>query len=471
MSDSRPNILLIVSDEHNASMTGCYGHPILQTPHLDRLASEGVLFEQAYCNSPTCVCSRASMMTGRYVHEIGVFSHQTPLRSDIPTFANYLEAVGYDTVLCGKMHFVGEWNQTHGFGRRLLGEPEQWVGDVHWNRKPRVRTEETRRGSNSHVTDAGPGEPYFPVRYDEMVTDLTVRFLENQAKRPSDRPWLFVAGLLSPHFPLYAPEELFNMYYPDNIEWPKVGYEPGQPEHPVIRQIRHWLRQEDGITEEQTRTALAAYYGLITYTDRNIGRILAALEQDWALSENTVVIYVSDHGEMAGEHGLWQKFCFYEPSIRIPMIVRYPGGPKNRRVAQPVSLVDLAPTLYDMAETGTPSYCPGTSLLPLILGTAPEDPERTVFGEYHAHGILSSAYMIRKGRFKYNYYPGYPPQLFDLVADRNEVNDLASTPRYRDVMKSLHTELLAILDPDAVAAAVRESERLSGIEAVRRVEL
>lgn len=470
MPDTRPNILLIVSDEHNPLLSGCYGHPIVRTPHLDRLASQGVVFEQAYCNSPTCVCSRASMMTGRYVHEIGVFSHHTPLRSDIPTFANYLEAAGYDTVLCGKMHFVGEWNQMHGFGRRLLGEPEQWVGDVHWNRKPRVRTEETRRRSNSHVTDAGPGETYFPVGYDAAVTDLTVRFLEHQARRPSERPWLFVAGLLAPHFPLYAPDDLFYMYYPDNIAWPKVDYEPGRPEHPVIHQIRRWLRQEDGLSEEQTRTALAAYYGLITYTDRNIGRMLAALDENPVLRENTVVIYTSDHGEMAGEHGLWQKFCFYEPSVRVPLVVRYPGGPAERRISQPVSLVDLAPTLYEIAETRTPDSCREESLVPLVLGTAVKDPERTVFAEYHAHGIVSSAYMIRKGRYKYNYYPGYSPQLFNLADDPDEVSDLSADLRYRDVMDALHAELLSILDPDAVAAAVKESEFLSGLEAVRRFE-
>jgi len=492
MAQDRPNILLILSDEHNPQMAGCYGHEIVRTPRLDALAAEGVTFEQAYCNSPTCVCSRASLMTGRYVHEIGVFHHGNPLRSDIPTFAHYFEAAGYETVLCGKMHFVGEWNQLHGFGRRLLGEPEQWTGG--WD-KSKVRTEATRRGSNSHVTSSGPGRPFFPVGYDELVTDLSCRFLAEKAERPAGRPWLLVAGLLAPHFPLYAPQEYFDLYYPGNVVMPAVGYEPGRDEHPVIRQIRRWLRQEDGIPESITRRSLAAYYGLVTFTDHNIGRMLDIIDQS-SLRENTVVIYTSDHGEMAGHHGLWQKFCFYEPSVRVPLVVRYPGGPRGIRVKESVSLVDLAPTLCDFAGIEPPRGFSGASLLPLVReeaargggtegpaggvgdgagcgapGPAPGSgcgPSRTVFAEYHAHGILGSAYMIRKGRYKYNYYPGYPPQLFDLEADPDEVRDLSADPAFRGVVEALHAELLSLVDPDVLAAKVKEWEKLPGIDAVKR---
>lgn len=469
--DPRPNFLLIVSDEHNSLITEGYGHPVVQTPHLDRLAEEGVLFENAYCNSPTCVCSRASMMTGRYIHQIGVLTHHTPLRPDIPTFANYFEAAGYDIILCGKMHFVGKWNQTHGFGKRLLGEPEQWVGRQHWDKKPRTRTDQTRPQSNSHVTDAGSGTPYFPVRYDAAVTDLTVRFLEAQAKYPSPHPWLFICGLLAPHFPLYRPEDLFDLCYPDRIVWPKVGYQPGQAEHPVIHQIRRWLCQEDGLSDETTHTALAAYYGLITMTDRNVGRMLAAPDRSERLRRNTVVIYLSDHGETAGEHGLWQKFCFYEPSVRVPLIRRLPEGPMGRRVAEPVSLVDLAPTLCDLADITKPDQCVGTSLLPLVGGAAGKAAGRPVFAEYHAHGITGSAYMIRKGPFKYNYYPGYPPQLFRLDEDPDEVHDLSADPDYTQIVGGLHDALRAIADPGALAARVKEFELLSGLEAVQRWEV
>jgi len=469
MSRRRPNIVLIVSDEHNPQMTGCYGHKVVRTPHLDRLAAEGVTFERAYCNSPTCVCSRASMMTGRYVHEIGVFNHSNPLRSDIPTFANYLEAAGYETTLCGKMHFVGDWNQLHGFGYRLMGEPEQWTEG--WD-KPKVRSEATRRGTNSHVSDSGPGRPFFPVGFDMQVTELAERFLRAKVDQPSARPWLLVVGTIAPHFPLYAPKEYFDMYYPDNVEMPRVGYDPGQAEHPVIHQIRRWLRQEEGISDEVTRRSLAAYYGLVSFTDANVGRLIDVIDQSH-LREDTIVIYTSDHGEMAGHLGLWQKFCFYEPSVRVPLIVRLPGGPKGRRLDEYVSLVDIAPTLCDVAQTLDPGNFSGVSLLPLINGQsspgAGDDNGRIAFSEYHAHGIIGSAYMVAKGGLKYIYYPGYQPQLFDLSKDPDEIVNCAGDPAYDRHLEALHADLLSVIDdPDGLERQVKELEKLPGLQAVKR---
>lgn len=172
----RPNILLIMSDEHDPAVSGCYGHPLVQTPHLDRLAGQGVLFENAYCNSPMCVPSRMSFLTGRFASDVNVFDNGSPLASEVPTFAHYLEASGYETVLCGRMHMVGP-DRLHGFGRRLYDDMTAWMG---LEQKPN-RTPDARRSSNSHVTECGPG-PARWLAYDRTVADLSERFLQARAQ-------------------------------------------------------------------------------------------------------------------------------------------------------------------------------------------------------------------------------------------------------------------------------------------------
>jgi len=323
----RPNILLILSDEHDPSVTGCYGHPVVQTPHLDRMAREGVVFNHAYCNSPLCVPSRMSFLTGRYCHQIGVWDNGSPLKSEIPTFAHYSEAAGYGTVLCGRMHMIGE-DRLHGFGRRLYDDITRWQS---YSQTPK-RTKGARRGSNLHVTECGPGGSVYQI-YDDTVTDLTVRFLKSRAEAPDDDPWLLVSGLMCPHFLLIAPEAYFEIYDPDRIDLPNLNEETLENQHPVIRHLRRYHHHEDELPEELTRRALASYYALITMTDHNIGRMLEMIDSS-RLRENTVVIYVSDHGEMGGQHGIWQKQCFYEPSVRVPMLVRMPdlpGGETGRQ--------------------------------------------------------------------------------------------------------------------------------------------
>lgn len=240
-----------------------------------------------------------------------------------------------------------------------------------------------------------------------------------------------------------------------------------------MQQLRRWLRHEDGISDETTRRALAAYYGLITFTDANIGRMLDVIDGS-SLKENTVVIYTSDHGESAGHHDLWQKFCFYEPAARVPLIVRYPGAPSGVRSTYDVSLVDLAPTLYEIAGIEPPKGLAGESLLAAVTGENGDAgrgndlANRPVFAEYHAHGIIGSSYMIKKGGVKYIYYPGYEAQLFDLARDPDETVNLVNDPAYADVKAEFHSRLLEIVEPDELAAWVKEYETLSGLQAVNR---
>jgi choline-sulfatase len=450
----KPNILLIMSDEHDPAVTGCYGHPLVQTPNLDSLAAEGVLFENAYCNNPICVPSRMSFLTGKYASDVNVFDNGSPLASEIPTFAHYLEASGYQTTLCGRMHMVGP-DRLHGFGQRLLDDKNEWV-DL---RQGPVRTPQARRGSNSHVTECGPGPPRW-LEYDRAVTDLSERFLRDKAANPADRPWCLVASFMYPHFPLYAPQEYIDLYPQDRIDLPDLGEESLESQHPAIRQLRYFFRNDLPFSEELTRTALASYFALVTLTDEHIGRLTSIVDET-PLGENTVIIYLSDHGEMAGQHGIWQKQCFYESSVRVPLIFRGPHLEAGGRSNVNVSLVDIMPTLLDLAGTPIPGGLRGRSLLPVLRGGAV--PEQAVIAEYHAQGMISAGYMAKKGDLKYNYYVDFPPQLFDLAADPNEFVDLAGHSGWAEAQSDLHQELLARLDPEEVDGRAKRNQQLQGM--------
>ena len=444
-----------MSDEHDPAVAGCYGHPLVQTPSLDRLAAEGVLFENAYCNNPICVPSRMSFLTGKYASDVNVFDNGSPLAPDIPTFAHYLEASGYETTLCGRMHMIGP-DRLHGFSRRLLDDKSEWV---RFGKGP-VRTPEARRSSNSHVTECGPGPPRW-LEYDSTVTDLSQRFLHDKAANPASRPWCLVASFMYPHFPLFAPQQYLDLYPIDRIDLPVHGHELLDNQHPAIRQLRYFFHNDQPLPEELTRTALASYFALVTLTDEHIGRLLSVVDSS-PLQENTVVIYISDHGEMAGQHGIWQKQCFYESSVRVPLIVRGPRLASGVRVGANVSLVDIMPTLMDLAQTPVPDGLRGRSLLPGLRGETIQ--EEAVVAEYHAQGMLSAGYMTKKGNLKYNHYVDHPPQLFDLVADPYEVKNLAGRPDWAAPQADLHHELLARLDPEEVDRRAKRNQQGQGIE-------
>ena len=443
-----------MSDEHDPAVTGCYGHPLVQTPNLDRLAAEGTLFASAYCNNPICVPSRMSFLTGKYASDVNVFDNGSPLASEVPTFAHYLEAAGYETILCGRMHMVGP-DRLHGFGRRLLDDKNEWV-DL---RQGPVRTPQARRGSNSHVTECGPGPPRW-LDYDRTVTDLSERFLCDKAGNQDESPWCLVASFMYPHFPLYAPQEYLDLYPQDRIDLPDLGDETLHDQHPAIQQLRYFFRNDQPYPEELTRTALASYFALVTLTDEHIGRLTAIVDES-PLLENTVVIYLSDHGEMAGQHGIWQKQCFYESSVRVPLIFRGPHLEAGARTNANVSLVDIMPTLLELAGTPIPEGLRGRSLLPVLRGGAV--PEQAVIAEYHAQGMLSAGYMAKKGDLKYNYYVDFPPQLFDLAADPNELVNLAGHTGWAGAQSDLHQELLAKLDPEEVDGRAKRNQQLQGM--------
>ena len=427
---SRPNIVVIMSDEHDPHVTGCGGNRFVHTPNIDRMAAQGVHFDNAYCNSPLCVPSRFSFWSGRYAHAVNAWDNGSPFPSSVPTIGNYLEAAGYDTFLSGRSHFVGR----QGFGKRLL---DSFYSTKHPALNPPDRSPSFRRvRGNSHVTECGrsPTEP--ETELDRMTADFAVRFLAERARRPGGRPWLLYVGFFRPHFPLLCEERYFDRYHPDRVELPDSRDQPIETQHPVVQSVRRYFCDEQPLPEETVRTALAAYYGLVTFTDELIGAVHRAAEA----IEDTIVLYTSDHGENGGVHGMWQKHCFYEHAARVPLVMCGPGVAPGGVVSAPVSLVDILPTLLEISEQEPDPSLPGISLMPLATGGGSPPAafrDRPVFSEYHAWGMERAGYMLRKGDHKLNYYVGHEPELFDLAADPEEMTDVTASSAYARVRAEL----------------------------------
>lgn len=442
-----------MSDEHTPTATGAYGHALVRTPHLDRLAKGGVLFENTYCNSPLCVPSRMSFMTGKEVHRIGAWDNGVPLGSDEVTWAHLFRRGGYETALCGKMHFIGP-DQLHGFEKRLLSDIHlSLIGAPDWDAgldNPNAYL------SHKRVLNAGPGRGAHND-YDDAVHEHAVRYLRDWARGPRERPFFLCASYTAPHFPLQVPEKYFNLYYPNNVDMPFIP--PGHLDrlHPAHQRLRKWFGLE-GLTAEQTRRARAAYYGLISFLDDKVGELIQVLDQE-RLRDNTLVIYLSDHGEMMGEHGLWWKCNFYEWSVRVPLIFSLPGRlPAGHRVREVVSLVDVVRTFLDFGGVEDPGDLDGHSLLPLLDGRECAW-KNVAFSEYHAHGINHSMRMLRAGRYKLNYVVDEPPELYDLETDPGEFDDLAGRPEYASLVAELTARVLAEWDPREIEARVRRSQK------------
>lgn len=449
MPTDRPNILIVMSDEHDPRVSEPYGHPFVQTPNLRRLSERGVVFENGYCNSPLCVPSRASFMTGKHLHRIGVWDNGVPLASDEPTWAHRLNALGYETALAGKMHFIGP-DQRHGFGRRLVEDihgrfrmdPPDWRNDGPGNAKMRQRFQE-----------AGPGDSLHQI-YDDEVTRQSVAYLSEPARR--EQPWALCASLITPHFPLIVRQRYWDLYYPDHADLP-----PPPPDHdherlhPQSQRLNRYFDCALEVPEEQIRRCRAAYYGLVTYCDERIGEILDVLQRT-GQAENTIVAYVADHGEMHGQHGMWWKCSFYEGSVRIPFILSWPGrwAPGRRRAA--VSLLDLVRTICERAgDVG--EDLDGRSLAGELEGSA-SDGDGLAVAEYEGHGTVTPGRMVRRGQHKLNYYLDEPPELFDLAADPDEFHNLAASPAHAVVREELTAIALRDWDPIAVKARVLASQ-------------
>ena len=457
MSD-RPNILIIMSDEHAPQYSSVYGHPLVQSPNMERLADMGVTFDNAYCNSPICGPSRMSFMTGRYVNRIGSYDNGFPMASDAVTWAHRLRNAGYDVVISGKQHFCGP-DQLHGFRTQLARDlhAELWTKDgvphgaANWEAGI-VKAKKPWGG----VAEAGPGRTE-SIDVDDRVEEAALAYIKAAAGK--ERPWCLNVGFIAPHFPLVVPRRFWDLYPLDQIDMPDIPEGHLENLHPVYKRLRAMFGLVD-FPEDLVRRARAGYYGLITYLDEKIGRFIDALEET-GQRDNTIVIHTSDHGEMNGEHGMWRKSNMYEASSRVPLQIAWNGHlPGGLRVPQNVSLVDLVATLIDLSGASK-AIAPldGDSLLPLIAGDA-ETWKDEAFCEYLAHGVLRPVAMLKKGDYKLNLSLGDAPELFDIAEDPGELNDLSESAQHRDIRDALHERLLEIWgDPNAIEQRVRQSQR------------
>ncbi len=464
---SGQNVVFIMSDEHSRRVLGAYGNGVVRSPNLDALAAAGTLFENAYCNCPICVPSRASFATGRYVHAIGYWDNAFPYQGTPPSWGHRLHQTGHRCDSIGKLHYRGS-DDPNGFDNEILplhvlnGE-----GDIQGMLR---RPPPTRDSTRQLAGDAGAGESTY-LKYDRNIRDEAIGWLTNAARNRPDKPWCLFISFVCPHFPLVAPPEFFNLYDLAKLPLPPLRDPSEFPDHPVLRKLREVQNYEDHFRdEEHVRIAVAAYYGMVSFLDDNVGRVLRALDET-GLSGDTLVVYTSDHGDNLGTRTFWGKSNMYEESVGVPLIVKGPGVPAGRRVATPVSLVDAYPTIVDAvgeALTAEERELPGRSLLGLLDG---DDADRTVFSEYHAVGSLTGIFMVRFGRYKYVHYEGYRPQLFDLEADPMETRDLALEHGHEVVVAEGERRLREVCDPARVSRqAFDDQERrileLGGREAV-----
>ena len=460
MGTKPPNILLIMFDQMSAQSLPCYGHAVVKAPHLQGLAERGVVFENANCNSPLCSPSRFAMMTGQLPSRIGAYDNAAELNASVPTFAHYLRALGYRTCLSGKMDFTGA-DQLHGYEERLTTDlsPSDFGWTPTWDEPDRLHPWFHDLAS---VVDAGPYDHSLAMAYDEEATGQAVRWLYERAAGTGERPFLLTVSFMHPHDPYLARREFWELYDDEAIDLPRVPAIAPAARDPHSRRLHAMYdRDEYAITEERIRRARRGYYGMISYIDAQLGRILAALEA-LGRRDDTVIVATADHGDMLGERGLWYKMTFFERAVRVPLIICASALFGARRVAQGVSLLDLLPTLVDIAGSGERSTLAapidGTSLTSLAAGRNDGAPE-AVYGEYLAEGTSQPIFMIRRGVHKYVACAGDPPQLFDLAADPLELNNLAGRAEQPALAAAFAQEVARKWDSEAIRRQVIDSQR------------
>jgi choline-sulfatase len=462
MEMEQPNILMIMADQLAPDVIGALGHPTVRTPHIDRLIQSGVTFTNCYCNSPICAASRASFVTGKYVRNTGVYDNGAELPAAVPTFMHHLRRAGYETVLSGKMHFVGP-DQLHGFEKRLTTDiyPAQfltnWIPNWSKGAYPNPGT------SVQRLKKAGLCDWNNQMFYDEEVLFRSLEQIRKFKKRKDQRPFFLCASFTHPHCPFVITEKYWDQYKDSDIPLPAVPARPLEDMHPYNQwiQIHHEIDKYT-LTEEQIIASRRAYFGMVTYFDEMVGTILSELER-LRMLDNTIVIVTSDHGEMLGEHGMWFKRTFYDPAAKVPLIISYPERYEaGSKVGQVVSLVDLTATLMDIAQV--PDYgqwvaeLDGDSLIGLLENSGTEWKDFAI-SEYYSEGTLHPMAAIRKGQYKYVYVHEYPPLLFDLEADPRETINLAEDSQYANVCAELKAKLSDGVDFQELEKRILKSQR------------
>jgi choline-sulfatase len=473
---SRPNVLLIMTDQHRADLMTCAGRDLVPTPNIDRIASRGVRFNNAYCPYPVCVASRMALLTGLYAHSTGAITNQDRLDWRYRTMANHFTENGYLTALMGKMHFVDAHN--HGFEYYLsINDWLMYLGPKAQHYANEIANHPLGQNFFKTVDDSGAGLPDVEGlwlngspwvdhvekwNFDSMASRLEPEdhldtFIAREGAKflsaYRQQPFFLVASFMKPHTPFYPPREWAQKYPVDKMTLPEVGDISQYPQH-IQRRIKNMTAQE----EKRRRAHRAGYMGNLAFVDTCVGYLYDALERE-GLLDNTIVVYTSDHGEMDGDHGLFQKFCLFEPSVRVPLIVSFPKHlPENKVTDALTEYIGLYPTLSELAGLesprgttlhdipGAPGRMDARSFAAVLRDPGMEGPS-TAFSEYDLRSRVCE-YMIRTRRHKYIFNHGSTHELYDHEADPGELVNRIGDPALKRVRDELHERLLAWYNPE-----------------------
>ncbi len=485
MPGSQPNIVFICTDQQRFDSLGCYGNEMAITPHIDQLAEEGVLFEQCYVQSPVCSPSRASLLTGKYVHNHGLWSNGVALPSHHPLFTKALADAGYD---CG---LVGKWHLAACYGGRTEPRLDDGFRVFEWAHDPTHGSQENAYHrwleENHHelwerAVANGPGRPaHEPVLFDTMPTEThyshwvgerSIEFLRDE--RHNEEPFFLWVNFFDPHHPFVAPQEYMDRFDRDTLPSP-IGSADDLSKEPAVlweAHLKSYAGAARGFAEyspEEIRDVLVANYAMVSLIDDEVGRILSTLEE-LGMTEDTLVIFTSDHGEMQGDHGILLKGpMMYEGAVHTPLVMRWPVAlPKARRVESLVEWIDLNSTLMEASGLPPIPGDQGQSLLPLARGDADASKRGWAICEYrdsgHPYEPPVHTTMLREGDYKLIVFHGNPAtdrvrdgQLYDLAIDPNEMNNLWHDEAYLLVRMRMQEHLLDILVATEDRSAPREA--------------
>lgn len=474
-AQDKPNVLIIMTDQHRADLMTCAGRDLVPTPNIDRIAAGGVRFENAYCPYPVCVASRMAMLTGLYAHSSGAITNTDRLDWRYRTMANHFAENGYLTALVGKMHFT----DTHNHGFEYYTSINDWL--MYLGPKVKHYANEIANhpmGPNffNTVNDCGAGLPdiegLWPRigpwagnvekwNFDSMASGLEAEdhldsFIARETAkfftRYKDQNFFLITSFMKPHSPFYPPKEWADKYPVDKMQLPEVGDISKYPPH-----IRRRIKNQLSLGEKRRKAHRAGYLGNLAFVDTCIGKVLNALKEQ-GLLDKTIIVYTSDHGEMDGDHGLFQKFCLFEPSVKVPLIVSYPPQiPKNKVTKALTEYIGLYPTLSDLAGLTPPKR---TTLLDIpnapdkmdaksfarILRNPNLPGPDAAFSEYNLRSKVPQ-YMIRARRYKYIFNHTSTHELYDLEADPGELRNRIDDSALEKVRNRLKDRLFAWYNP------------------------
>lgn len=449
------NLLIIMVDEMAAQAVGCYGHRVVQTPNIDRLAERGMRFTNAYASSPICVPARAAFATGQYPHQTGYWDNVFAYDGQVRSWGHRLQQEGHRFTTIGKLHFKDDTSDT-GIDEQILPMHIYGGGDIFGLER---ETPPERPQSAAVAAEVAVGDSQY-TRYDEKIAALTEDWFRVRAQDQGDKPWVCFSSFIAPHFPFTVPQKYIDLYDPDDIELLQKPLNAKEATAPWWKLLTFGYDFDDHFEDDaHRRRAILHYYALCSFADENVGRVLTALEAS-GQADDTVVMFLSDHGDNMGARGLWGKSTMYEESARVPLILSGPGLEHGKTCKTPVGLVDAYQTVLDIVGivlSDEDRALPGRSMIE--IAAEPYDEERKIFSEYHASCAPTGLMMLRQGRYKYIHYTGHGSELFDLEADPDELHDLADDPAYADVLAGFERDLCVMLDPEEVDRRAKADQR------------